>query len=391
VLKQKSFKKSFKKSLKNGFILVLAFGFGFLSIKGQAEVDNQFFHTSKSPFLSGPGVYFGFDSLGYFRNKEYFNAIADGYTLLGAQAHSWLAYQPGESFRVDLGVHALHDFGTTSFRQVLPTFSFTYFFSNSRLIFGALDGALSHRLIEPLFNFENLIDRRHETGLQYRVEMERVFTDVWIDWRNMIYAGDAEQEEFLVGFSFLYHALAKSRWSVALPLQVTGFHEGGQIGTTDLSAYTVYNAALGAQMTWKVSESGLMENLVFAPYWLGFSKQGRHEATPLERGSGWYLNLSTQLSFLGVSFAYWKGNQFHSPVGGFLYRSISSRWDKNVVEKDRELFILRFFKDFQLQDGLGLSLRLQPYLDRALGRWEHSAGLYFTYHPNFLLFVPKAL
>ena len=65
----------------------------------------------------------GLDVLGFHKNNEYFNDIADGYTLFGYHLHPKLVYFPAGFIRLEAGALLWQDFGTSRFHQVRPTFT----------------------------------------------------------------------------------------------------------------------------------------------------------------------------------------------------------------------------------------------------------------------------
>ena len=61
--------------------------------------------------------------LGFSKNNEYFNDIADGYTLFGYHLNPKLVYFPAEFIRIEAGALLWKDFGTNNYNQVRPTFT----------------------------------------------------------------------------------------------------------------------------------------------------------------------------------------------------------------------------------------------------------------------------
>jgi hypothetical protein len=361
-----------------------------LQMPAFGQFDNSAFYQSKRKFEDGRGLYGGLNTMGFLRNKEYFNNVASGYTLFGFQFNPYLSWQAGDNFRLDGGLYLLKDFGFNQFNQVQPTFSFTYFEPGVKLIFGNLDGALNHRLIEPLFNFENSISRRQETGLQLIVENDRIFWDTWIDWRNMIYPADKEQEEFVVGTSAFLVVKDADEFTVGLPLQATLLHKGGQIDILNLPVYSLLNYSIAASLAWEGGEYSQLKEVKFEPYWSFFRKVGDAPDIPFDKGEGWMLNLTVRTSGFYSQVSYWNGIDFFSPIGGYLYSSLSSRFDRpGYYESRRELIIFRFFKDIKIENGLSISLRFEPYYDKINKKWEQAAGIYFNYTPTFFVAKPK--
>ena len=60
-------------------------------------------------------LFLGVNSLGFSKNNEYFNDIADGFTLFGYQFNPYLSYQPLKNVRFDVGLYLQKDFGTNDF------------------------------------------------------------------------------------------------------------------------------------------------------------------------------------------------------------------------------------------------------------------------------------
>jgi hypothetical protein len=109
----------------------------------------------------------GLDAFGFLKNNEYFNNIADGYTLFGYQLNPKLVYFPSEFIRLEAGALLWQDFGTTRYKQVRPTFTIKIQKPHYQLLFGNLQANVSHRYIEPLYDFEKVINDPLENGVQF--------------------------------------------------------------------------------------------------------------------------------------------------------------------------------------------------------------------------------
>ena len=103
----------------------------------------------------------GFDLLGYLRNNEFKSDIIPGYTLFGYQLRPYLSYYPSSHIRIDMGGFFVRDFGEDGFSEIRPILTFKYSKRSYSFIFGTLEGALSHRIIEPIYDVENVIARRN--------------------------------------------------------------------------------------------------------------------------------------------------------------------------------------------------------------------------------------
>ena len=121
----------------------------------------------------------------YLRNTEYFNNIEFCRTLFGSQFHPRLSYQPNKQTTLQAGVFLQQDFGAVPYlTQIIPTFSVKLNSKNNQrtFIFGTLEGALAHQLIEPLFDINSAILRRVENGAQFKLKTKTIWLDTWINW-----------------------------------------------------------------------------------------------------------------------------------------------------------------------------------------------------------------
>src|SRR3546814_13870522 len=75
----------------------------------------------------------------------------------------------------------------------------------------------------------------------------------------MIYKPSGEQEEILGGVNTRLHLLKKEGHSLSLPIQMLGWHRGGQIDTTSLETITQVNLTAGIEYAWE--REGAVERL----------------------------------------------------------------------------------------------------------------------------------
>ncbi len=352
---------------------------------GMGQLDNRSLEWNRVQESADSGRFYGgFRTLGYLRNNEYFNEVLDGYTLFGYQVNPYLAWQAGNYVRIEGGVYLSQDFGADDFTEVLPTFSLMYARNGHRLLFGTLQGSISHRLIEPLYDFENLLDAdRLEYGIQYRYQKGSFFGDVWLDWRNVIHPGDSAQEELLSGVSAEYRWLDLENAGFSTLLQATIFHRGGQINESELPLQTYVNTAFGLKGWVHPGSLQLTADL----YYVSFSDNSGTSLLPFDGGDGLYANAFVKFPFpLGIMISYWRADSYYSPVGGRLYQNFSYVPSRQGEEQNtRELLFFRFLYDAPLADGLQLGIRGEPYWDLESGDAEWSAGIYLTYQMEFAL------
>jgi hypothetical protein len=173
-----------------------------------------------------------FHSFNYLRNTEYFNNVELGRTLFGTQLHPSVFFQPNSYVKLQAGVFLQSDFGATPYiNRIVPTLSLKISSKNNKrsFTFGTLEGALAHRLIEPMFDISSAIEKRIENGAQFKINNNRVFLDTWINWEKYIQHGSPHKEGFTAGFNFTPAVIKTSNnFAVNVPLQGTAFHRGGQ-------------------------------------------------------------------------------------------------------------------------------------------------------------------
>ncbi|TAF68301.1 MAG: hypothetical protein EAZ55_00020 [Cytophagales bacterium] len=371
-----------------GFIVLL-----FLSLpNGFAQLNNEVFEDrfhlipERKDYL-----YFYLDNLNFSKNNEYFNKIVLGRTYFGYQLSPSLVYYPAENVRVQAGFYAWKDFGNDEYSKVLPLFSIKFNKDSLSMTIGNYQSGLSHRLIEPLFEFERLITNRWENGLQIQYHKKHFYADIFGDWQVMIYDNSPFQEQVFAGISAYYRIFDKPNFVLQIPLQFVIQHKGGQINTGQQSLINTINQAVGLSVEVK-NISHFLKAVRSDNYWVGY--QGV-EIDSLEvqtdiLGSGMYLNLNFDTEMGNIMFSYWDAENFNSAQGGYLYRSVS-RQDSTYTEKRRQLLILRTMSDFKIAENLWLTLRFEPYYDFQNQLFEFSNALYLTYKPSIKIARIKKL
>jgi hypothetical protein len=328
----------------------------------------------------------GLDVLGFQKNNEYFNDIADGYTLFGYHLQPKLVYFPAAFVRIEAGALLWQDFGTTRFHQVRPTFTVKVQKPHFQFLFGNLQGQASHRYIEPLYDLEKVILDPLENGMQFIWHRDKLWLDAWLDWEKMIYRGDPFREEISGGISAEQRLLENPQgWRLSLPWQFTAQHKGGQIDTSPLPLVTVFNGAAGLRLE-KKTDHYFWKGWRTENYFLVFKDFSNEFQLPYKQGHGIYLNAGIDTRVQNVMLSYWKGSGYISELGGKLFQSASTTLGHpDYREKERQLLILRFSHDVQLVEDLTLSMRLEPLYDLNNPQLEFSNSLYLHFNTDFFL------
>lgn len=360
---------------------------GFCPIGLYAQLDNSAFYEDFPVDSTQENVLsMRFHNHNFTKNNEYFNYIADGYTLFGTQFSPRMSYQPTKYIRIDAGVYLWKDFGNSKFSQVAPLFTFQYHKNKTRLIMGNLQGNLNHRYIEPLYDFEWVMVNRLENGLQYINSGKRYFFDAWINWQRMLYEYEVAQEQVTGGISSYYNIVDKEKFLVQIPFQTVITHKGGQIDFSPLPLLSYINTASGVSAEYKFGEHKFLRSVRSDNYFVHFYDFSRGTPQPYLSGNGLYANLTFDTKIQKVMLSYWQGNKFMSIQGGQLYPSVSSHTHHpGYLEPNRSLFIIRFMQDIKLYNNIFLTMRFEPFFDLNKGTFEFSHGLYINYKETIRL------
>ncbi len=348
--------------------------------------NNVFVLADEADSSKKSSLWFDFYNFSFVKNNEYFNKIAEGYTLFGNQLMPVLKYYPTEKVSLELGLFAQKDFGNNKYTVIQPIFAVKIKHNNLKLIFGSLEGAMNHQLVEPLYDFERIMNNRLENGLQGILKKDKIFVDAWFNWEKMIYRGDSVQEYVSGGLSALYKCFSSEKFQIELPLQFVAMHQGGQIDVSEAPLTTRFNSATGIKFTWKFAPERKLKALCFDNYFLfskDFSNVYQHEYI---EGSGYYLNFSTIFKEIVFMLSYWNGDKYTSTHGGNLYNSESrSVHNPKYLEANRKLLIFRYIHEIEVIKGLHLSSRIEPHYDFEMSGFEFYTGLYIVYKPSFKL------
>lgn len=332
-------------------------------------------------------LFLGINMLGFVKNNEFFDTMIDGYTLFGYQFNPYLSYNISKNARLDAGVYVQKDFGNNEYSEVQPTLSLKIRNNNVNFIFGTLEGSVHHRLIEPLYDFERVLNNRLENGAQIIwMKDNSLFLDAWIDWQKMIYANSSEPERFVAGISFNKTLFTFGNMHVDLPLQLVASHEGGQIDTIDNEVITRFNMAGG--LTLEGTGPDIIKAWGLKLYAASFNTNAN---TPVfnEDGAGFFVNPYVHTTFgLTVMGSYWYGDRFLTVQGSPLYTSVNDQYPLRV-DKRREFVMLRFLYDLKVAEGLTLTARAEPFYDTYAESLEYSFGLYLNFSERFFLLNAK--
>jgi hypothetical protein len=323
----------------------------------------------------------------FFKDNEYFNDIVQGYTLFGTQINPQLVYYPTKELRLEGGVFLWKDFGNPTLRQVRPTFRATWTHGASQFILGNIKANLNHGYIEPLFDFERVILKPLEEGLQYRLTTKHVFLDTWVDWLKQEYPGSNYQEQIAGGLSSSFRITGdNSPVQLSIPLQFTARHFGGQIDTLHAPIQTLLNYASGVVARVPLG-GGTFQAVRLNAYGLLFDDHSfANYRLPYQTGKALYVNGTLETKYVDLMLSYWQGHQFYAPLGGNYYQSIASRYGTpGYTDAERRLLLVRLLRDFRISDAAALTVRVEPVYDFNRSLLDFSFGFYLNFRQEWLL------
>jgi hypothetical protein len=327
------------------------------------------------------------NAFNYMRNTEYFSKIEVGRTLFGYQFNPSLSYQINPFIKLQAGVFLRYDFGAeNTYTTIAPTFTLKAQNNNFSMLFGTLEGALSHRIVEPMFDIARVVENRIENGFQVKYNSQRTFFDTWINWEKFIERGSPFKEQLTTGGSLqydLFDSKAKDKdWNVLLISQFMLSHRGGQIDKDTFNQlYVKMNAAAGLRISKSFSNQFIKE-IRLEPYYLLY-KENSSSGMPFDNGNAMYLNAFLDTKYLGFMFSYWNSQNFIAPGGTAIYQTQSI--DKPTYFNPnyrRELLFLRILYEKPLYDKLYMTARLEPFYDFATAGLDYSYSFYLIYKQN---------
>lgn len=330
-------------------------------------------------------LYLDIYNFNYTRNYEYFNKIADGFTLFGLQLLPRLSYQATEHLSLSGGVFLQKDFGTRGLQMAEPYFSLIYQKGDLTLINGNIRSAAEHRYIDPVYDFDLSMTDPLELGTQVLIRKKKLFTDIWINWEKMIYKPSPVQEEVDGGISLRYDLLpAESKWKVYIPLQFFAYHKGGQIDTVDSPLQTFVNTASGLGVQKQIK--GFVNYVRAEAYYLTYKDFSFTKLQPYLQGNGLFLNTGISTKAFGLFFTYWKGSGYQAVKGAPIYQSVSRHISHaDFTEDTRELFFIRLVNSYPISPEFYIETRLEPYIDLNHPSFEFSNSLFLVYKDRIRL------
>lgn len=321
----------------------------------------------------------------FLRNNEYMHDIATGYTLFGQQLSTSLYYQMHHNWKVLGGIYLRRDFGAKGILNLQPCISMKFQQQGYSFLFGNLEGQLAHRLSEPIFNYERYMTDFNETGLQFKINHRKLWSDTWINWEVMQYNRSDYQEEFVAGHHTQYHVLSTPKHDMMLDLQGLVHHKGGQIDVDTHKVRTRFNAGLGLHYARLLNR--WVTRIEWAQSIFFYNEAAPPAGIAIDHGMGFYSQMSVNAKpgFV-LSVQYWKSENYLATHGGYLFQSESSEFlQKSATQKQRELLFFRLLYQKEILRDIYMDIRFEPYYDLANQYLEYGYAFYLNYKKDFTI------
>ncbi|NJL14890.1 MAG: hypothetical protein HC913_19075 [Microscillaceae bacterium] len=311
-----------------------------------AQLPNEALTEAWPSSVVSPGtLWLRVGQFGFLRNNEYFGSVASGETFFGYQISPTLRYHAHARFWVEAGVQLIQDFGQEGFREIAPVLRLQYRLDSLQIILGSLQAHYAHRLIEPLYAFEQGLRRRLEQGLQFRYQRGAWQADLWVDWQQAVNEARDRPEIIFGGLVSALQLVQRPSFRLGWPLQATIRHVGGQDLAIPIAQSNQFHLATGFQADWRFGGHRFWKGLRTENYWVMASDSPTNRPEGGANGQGWYANLEAQTSWLRVLLSYWQAKDYRSDTGGELFGSFS-RLRPAVYVPERKLLWVRLLRDF---------------------------------------------
>ncbi len=280
--------------------------------------------------------------LGFVKNNEYFNLIADGYTLLGHQLDLTLKLQTSKNYKFFMGIDLQKYMGLNDFEKPIPYIGLEIYKGKSTFYFGKLNTSDNHHLSEPLYDFERHLDDRHiENGLEHRFKNAHWQTDTWLEWEHFIFKEDSLRERLNFGQTTTYTKSFGS-WQIRWPLQLYIMHRGGQINIRTVESTTYNNAMVIANYA-----TGLQLEKHLTQYSLGLAytyfghqiNSDNVEELHFKNGEAHQVQIFIRHHAWQHALSYWQAYKFVAPKGNPIYQSISYRVEKYINQNGQQMSV----------------------------------------------------
>jgi len=367
-----------KHSLRLAVIIILVL---LLTKLSKAQFSDSIFFDTHKKHKSG-SLHLGFSSLGYFINQEYFNPMVNSYTLAGYHISPSLKYQLSDKIQISAGGFLLNSLGRNDLLEISPLFQCSYSpFNNFTLQFGSIKGGLSHELPEQIFSYSQAITQSNEEGIRALFHNDRLFFDVWLDWRYLTFPKDVETERIFGGYHINYNHPIGENYKMHYYIQMLAYHIGGQNLSISHIVQTYLNLVNGFQFVAHINDEFSVSNKSF---YVQFYNTIPRQNFPYNMGYGIASEIQAKWKFIEGKVGYWYGNKFYNPLGEFQFSSVSQK-SNFVLTPYRNVIYTHMKIENEVYTGFHVGFRTGAYLSKNLNNQDFYIGILMRFNHDFLI------
>lgn len=362
---------------KDCLTLLLFINFLFFTNNSFGQLDNSCLLWDETLADSVEKFYVRIKSFHFIKDNEYDSPFANGETFFGWQFNPEAGLKINKNICMEAGAYLPYDFGTGARWNFYPTLRLRIKHQSWEGIAGSLINGLSHRLSEPLYEFENHLSERQEYGLQLRYISRSVFSDLWLDWRNKTFLNSNEREHLRAGLSGEVK-MEEGKTSTRLIVQALATHYGGQLDTSSFQSFSDFSFASGVRLTvFKFKELNIIsDNRICIGY--NQSDEFIFGDKPQNSFAFWH-NIIIKHPFVELGFGFFKGNRYRYETGNPWMNSVSFANSRNgLYFEKRNLILLRASFPFKIYEEISGMFRADIIYDMNIERFDYSMGLYLN-------------
>ena len=356
----------------------------------------------------GKSLDFVFEDLSFVKNNEYFNFIADGYTLLGNKLYTGVRLQPHSDYDIRVGADWIKYYGLNNFSYIIPSISLHLDKGKHQFYFGRLDTGNNHDMPQQIFAFERLLDARSiENGLQHKYTGKRWQSDTWLEWEHFIFKNDKDRERLNFGHHSDWHFPFSDNLEIQIPVSLLLHHRGGQINRHDQpspnnSAIVVANFSSGLGFQYKLNQDTSLG--IQYDFFVHSINSDNTEDFVFKTGKAHLVTFKLDYQQFEGKFSFWQSRKYIAPKGDDMFQSLSRKTEiyfenneqatvfAGYAEPDRQLLYtsLSYHKEIARDLHLGFVTELYYQLNKVeihtpaysgviQNHFDYSMGLYVQY------------
>ncbi len=252
----------------------------------------------------------------YGDNTEFFTPYRTGETIFGGQVTSFVEARSSRHNSIRVGAFADRRFGSDEFvDSIKPVIAFRHSTTHSLGVFGTLDNARRHGLLDPVMVSTREITTPIEYGLQWRERRRGVRAEAWINWQRL--NTESHREQFELG---AVAAVTPLKW-LTLEGQHLWFHRGGQLYDAGVPVSNNRVTGVGVRLHDSLAVLGRVTLAGFS-LWSDGHIDPAYPADRPANGRGTWVRASIEpRGWVEVFAIHWRGRDFAADAGDPNYGS----------------------------------------------------------------------